>query len=1018
MLRSFLLAMIRRPVAVASLYLAVAALALVALARLPVALLPPLRYPSLMVWTGYAGVAPEQVERAVTEKVEAALAAVSGASSMTSRSQLGGSSVQLHFGWNDDLDRAMLEMREKLDRIAESLPEEADRPIVLRLDPSERPLMVLAVEAARAGLGPGGTRGLDPLAELARTREVARDVVARRLEQLSGVARVRVNGGFEREIEVAVDPARLQALRLDLDQLAAALQEANVALAGGLIRQGPFRYSVEVRGELTTVADVAATVITPAGRPAVRLFEVARVAEVLADRRGLVRLDGREVLMLIVDRRPDANAVAASDEVKAALVELRRDLPNLTIAPIVDDSVTIRSAIEEVLQALLFGAFFSVVVLLLFLRSGRVLWALSLTVPASLALALIAFEAAGISFNQMSLAGLALGVGLLIDNSIVVMENISQHRARGKDGDHAAAAGTSEMVVPVFTGTLTMLAVFLPLTLVEGLAGRLFRDQSLAIVFSVAASFLVAVTLVPLLARKIGTGVETRGAWFYTAYHWVFVRLLRRPGRTALGVLALLLATGLLAARLPRTALPPQPHNQIEVAVQLPPETDLPLLAERVAPLEAALSRLPGVVHVLADLGERDDALLELEPRPPYRGDLLLTLAPGKSAESLLGEVSAQVAALGLDARVKPAAGQLEALLDTGEGSDLAVDLRADRFRPEGPEVEAFLAELRRQPEIAEVARPEAERLPTYSLAIDRDQAARLGVTAAALEKILTAAARGFEATRLTGQADEIPILLRQPASSLEALLATRVQVGETWQPVGQFFRVEKVEMPAILRRVDQAAISRLLVRMKPGTSLDRAEQAIRRASARLPPSVRIEIRGQNTIFAGGLEALGWSLLLSMLLIYLILAAQFESLALPFLILCTVPFAFLGVTWALWLGGSGWNLMSLTGSVVLLGIAVNDAIVKIDYLVHLRAAGHTALEAVDLAGRDRLRPILMNTFTTMLGLLPLAFGIGTGGQIQAPVAMAIAGGLGVATLMAIWILPLLYLGLVRLTEKS
>jgi HAE1 family hydrophobic/amphiphilic exporter-1 len=1015
MLKAILLAMIRRPVAVGAFYLCVTALAAVALARLPVALLPSLRYPSLVVWTGYDDVAPEQVEKAVTERVEAALAAVAGTTSMVSRSQLGGSSVQLYFSWSTDLDRTLLDAREKLDRIAESLPEEADRPLILRIDPSERPLMVLAVEQ-RASAGVPAASGADQAAALARTREVARDVLARRLEQLAGVARVRVNGGFDREIEVAVDPARMQALQLDFDQLAAALQGANVALAGGLIRQGPFRYSVEVRGELTTVPEVAATVITPAGRPPVRLHEIARVAEVLADRRGLVRLDGREVLMLIVDRRPDANAVAAADEVKEALAKLRRDLPDLVIEPIVDDSVAIRAAIDEVVQALIFGAIFSVVVLLLFLRSGRALWALGLSVPAALALALIGFELAGISFNQMSLAGLALGVGLLVDNAIVVMENISQHRARGKDGDHAAAAGAAEMALPVLAGTLTMLAVFLPLTLVEGLAGRLFRDQSLAIVFSVAASFVVAITLVPLIARKIDNQVETRGAWFYDVYHWVFVRCLRHPARVFAVVLALLAATALLAARLPRTALPPQPHARLEVALQLPPETDLPLLAERVAPLEAALRRLPGVAHVLADLGERDDARLELEPRPPYRGDLLLTLEPGHAAEDLLARVGAEVRTLGLEGQVRPAAEQIEALLDMGEGADLALDLRADRFRPESATVDAFLAALRREPEIAEVARPEAETLPAYALRIDRDQAARLGVEPGQLEQILTASARGVEATQLKGQAEEIPILLRQRASSLDELLDARVQVGATWQRIGQFFRVEAIETPAILRRVDQAPISRLLVRLAPGASIHTAEAAIARAAAGLPPDVRVETRGENTIFADGLSALGWSLLLSALLIYLILAAQFESLVLPLLILAVIPFAFLGVTWALWLGRSGWNLMSLTGAVVLLGIAVNDAIVKIDALVHLRAAGCSPLEAVERAGRDRLRPILMNTFTTMLGLLPLAFGFGTGGQIQAPVALAIAGGLGVATLMAIWILPLLYLAVVRIAE--
>lgn len=1036
----------RRPVSVTAFYVLVVVLAGAAYVRLPVALLPDLRYPALAVWTAYPDVAPDRVERAVTERVEAAVAGTSGLLGITSRSLVGGSLVELDFAWNTNLDLALLEVREQLDRLGESLPEEAERPLVLRLDPSDRPIMMIALRApsrspalplsrTQAGAPPSSRAAGDHPAgagDLVALKEIAREVIARRIEQHRYVARVRVTGGYDPRIEIVVDPDRLAVSGVSIEAIGAALREANVALPGGVIRHGPFTYAVEMSGEFEDLEDIEDAIVTWAGRTPVRLRDVAIVRASVEERHGQVELDGGEALLLLVERRPDANTVRAARAVRAVLDELEAELPGIQFDVVIDESHFIEQAIGGVTQAVLGGGLLAVAVLLAFLRRPRVLAAVAVSVPLSLCVTLVLFELLDVSFNLISLGGLALGVGMLVDNAIVVVENIARLEEEGRAPVDAARAGVIEVAGAITASTLTTIVVFVPITFVEGLAGRLFRDQSLAVVCSLLASLLVALTVVPLLAawrggNAAGRPAAARGSASPSHPRWVAAyeralawSLAHRP--------AVLVVAGLLVAgggglvwHLPREVVPEADQGRLEVRMALPPGTSLDVVAARADAMARQVRERGWATSVLADLGERDEARLDLDPRPPYEGDLILLLPEGLTSAAVRANVAALPRPPDVALEVTPVQTQLEALL-TSKEADLFIDLVGEDRREAAAAAQAMLAALQRQPALTNVRHAYDNEVPAYLLTFRRDAMARFGVGVSTVSAYLDAAVKGRRVTELRTVNEEIPIVVRaENVRSLEALLGERVPTASGLLPLRTFVDARYAALPAALMRSAQMPIVRLHADVADGADLAAAGRAIEAAfTETLPPRIRGVLRGATDAFRSSLRALLWSLVLSVLLVYLILAAQFESLIQPLIVLSVVPLAVAGVAAALWVTDQTVNLMSLTGCVVLVGIVVNDAIVKLDFINQRRASGATAVEAVMNAGRDRIRPILMTTITTVLGLLPLALSLGEGSELRASLAIAITGGLTASTLLTLFVVPVLYLILdnIRVIKNS
>lgn len=1000
--------LLQRPVAIAATTFAVMVLAVISLLRLPITLLPKLEVPSLVIWTAWPDAPPERIERSVAEPVEEAVAGLSGLLDIESRSQLGGSLVRADFSWNRDLDLAILEVRQQLDRLAGQFPQGVERPLVFPIDPSRRPLWVLAL---RAREGDGGEE------TLARLRLLAEEVVARRLEQVEGVARVRVAGGTQRQLEIWLDADRLAAYGLEVDDIGTALASANVAIAGGILRRGPFRYGVELRGELDDERAVADLPITARGRPPVRLHQVADVRWGFAERRGLARLDGREALLLIVEQRTDANSVAAARRLREVLQALERELPAAELVVVADETTFIEDAIGNLGWALAIGGALAAGVLFAFIRRPLPILAVALAIPVSVATTFVFFDLLGISLNLISLSGLALGVGMLVDNAIVVVENIHRLRLEGVSARLAAARGAAEVAVAIASSTLTTIAVFLPLAFAEGLAGRLFRDQSLAVSISLLVSLVVALTLVPLVVSRDesrGKNWEVRGV-FLTFLESLGRRSLARTGTVLVGTLIFLGAAGLVAVQLPRQVAPSSGEGPVILGLELPTDAGLELVSARAAALEEEIRRWPEVNSVLADLGQRDDAFLELDPRPLYRGELRIEPRPD-AGDGLAARLAGLVPPPDLRLEVRPAEDRFESLLVRQErAGDFSIDLSADLRATADAALPAVAAALRELPELSRVAPAHPQSLVAYRLEFDRDALLRYGVSVDEVAALVESATEGREATRLEKVGESWPLLLRVPAAdSLEVLLQQPLSTAEGLMPLSRFLTAREIEVPALLLRHRQTAISRLLADAAPGVKLQVAEAAIRaRLAEVLPPGVRVHLAGAGEAFRGSLGSVLSSLLFSLLLVYLILAAQFESLILPLAVLSMVPLALAGVVVALVLTGGSWNLMSLTGCVVLVGIAVNDAIVKVDRIVQLRREGYELEAAVIQAGNERLRPILMTTATTIPGLLPMALSIGSGSELRSPLAVALIGGLLTSTFLTLTVLPALYCRLGR-----
>jgi hydrophobic/amphiphilic exporter-1 (mainly G- bacteria), HAE1 family len=1072
---------VRRPVAVAMLFLAVILLGIISFMRLPIDLLPDVSYPRLVVFTSYPEVAPAEVERLITERVEAQAAAVPGVERVTSVSREGVSMVTLRFAWGTDMDFAMLNVRERLDNIRESLPTTATRPRILRVDPESEPIMVIAVA--------GG-------ADLWSTKEAAESVFRRRLEQLDGVAEASVTGGLDREIQVEVDPRLLESYGLTLEQVTQALAMANVSAPGGTVLRGRYRYPLRTLGEFQTVEEIGEVVVgrqqTATGargmddRAAttprmIRLKDIGRVVDGYAERESIARYNGHESVGILVFKESGANTVQVAERIQEVLDQLREEYPAFQLDVASSQAGFIADSISNVVQALVFGGILAFLVLFLFLRDPRYPVAIALAIPISVVGTFALMDAAGVSLNIMSLGGLALGVGMLVDNSIVVLENIFRHREElGEDPLTSAGKGAEEVQRAITASTLTTVSVFGPIVYVEGVAGELFGSLSLAVAFSLLASLVVALTLLPSLAARFGRqgaqpvldpgesgsgevggfwGKAGRGAeWVFFAPfrllglvfsvlrqllgYWgqvlggalgrAFKPLLRsfdsrfdafaRRYHTALEwslghrarVMALagaaLLGVVLLGSTLDRDLLPRVDQGALDVRMELPEGTSLVATVETANQVEAALLEDEGVEAVFSRIGKDVRSFSESEaPAGANTAHFQVRLRHGSSTDEVLERVRPLERTFGQGALVFETGGAtaLGQILG-GVDADIAVRVRGEDMDRTFPLAESIRDRLGQLSQLANVRLGTERGQPEFQMEILRDVAARYGVEPRAIAEAVERAMRGARATEFVDFDRKIGVMVRYPDSlryareTLESLMVGGV-------PLREMVRVQEALAPAEIRREDQGRLVTVYADVVSG-GLDGAITLVQRSLRDVPPErgIRLEVGGENEEMRRSFRDLSFAFGLALLLVFMILAAQFESFVHPFTILMAVPLALVGAVLALFTTGEGVNTMSLIGGVILVGIVVNDSIIKVDFINQARVQGMALRDAILEAGRVRLRPIIMTTVTTVLGLTPMALGIGRGADLRAPLAIAVIGGLIMATLLTLIVVPVVY----------
>jgi HAE1 family hydrophobic/amphiphilic exporter-1 len=1016
-----------RPIGSTALLLGVLAFGAFSLTRIPVALLPDVSLPRLEVLSELPGAAPEEVERRLTVPVERAVSTLPGVEGTESVSRQGRSRVALRYPWGTDMDRAALEVREQLDLARDGFPAGSPRPLVLHLDPASEPLLEVSVSGRS-------------LPELTR---FARDRVGRRLEALAGVARVEVRGGVSPEVRVNPDPVRMASLGVAPAVIHAALAGLGAGPVGGSIRDGPRMVPLRIStglGDASRLAELPLRILradlasdsggaAPSPPSPLRLGEVAAVELGYSAPRQIIRAGGREAVGLRVYKTPAANAPRVDAQVRAALGELRRAHPGMMLQLETSQAGFIRQALANLAQEVVLGGTLAFLVLFLFLRDPRYPLAVGMVIPVALLATAGCLYLAGMSLNLMTLGGLALGVGLLMDNSIVVLENIVRHREAGASAAQAALAGAEEVSAAITASTLTNLAVFAPILCVHGAIGAMLGPLAVSIGCALLVSILVALTLLPALAarwplrgatpplsprsprplRRMLDRFERAFARLAAAYReWLDWALGRRWRTLSLGgAVAALGCMALLG--LPRSLFPAVEESRLSLNLTLPPGTSLATTAAAVAGLHGVLGEDPGVRRVFSVSGAGGDGSGALAgAEGPGVGSREVQLQHGARAGAVFQRLAggARVPAGSLSARPSHAS-TLTTLLGESE-SPL-------RLRVVGVDPGAALgyAQLLRRrlaasPALSNLHLQGGPPQTELRIGVNAERALARGVDPGEAAAAVADALGSEEAAHLAGQEGEVPVLLAPRPDADPWSTARFAAAGEV--PLRDLLTRRQVAIPSEIYHSAGARVVTVLANPAPGVPLAEANQSMRRLTAAIPPppGLAVEAGGGDEEMRRGFGELRVAFILALGLCYLLLAAEFESLLQPLIVLLAVPLAAAGSAVALWAGGSGINTMSLIGLVVLVGIVDNDAVVKLDFINRARREGLSRREAIHAAGEARFRPIVMNTVTAGLGLFPMALGIGPGGSLQAPLAQAVLGGLLSATALTLVVIPAAY----------
>lgn len=1010
---------IRRGVTTAMIYLCLIGFGLFSLYNLPLNRLPEVDLPVIAVVTTYVGASPQDVETLLTEPIERAVASVEGVENVQSTSRQGTSIVLISFTWGTDMDAAEVEVRKNLELFAEDLlPDEASRPLTFAFDPSLAPVMFLALDGPLDGH---------------QLRRIATEQVQPYLARVEGVAAAEVMGGLDREVHVLLHPAWLQANGVTPANVTDALRGANVLMPSGAVDDGTQRLAIQPTSLFSSVDEIRDVIVGQRGGRPVRLREVAEVLDTFEEEAHVVTADGEPAVMLAVRKQSDANTVQVARAVAEALPDIEARLPEgVSLVTLFDESQPILRSIRNLGNTGVQAFLLTGIVLLLFLRSWRTSLITVLAIPISVVVAFVFMDALDVTLNLISMAGLALAIGMLVDNGIVVLEAAFQHLEKGATPVEAAVRGAREMSMPLGASTLTTVVVFLPILLVEGIAGELFRDMVLTICVSLLASLVVALSLVPLMAsrwmvakkstperflERATAFIDRLGPAYERALRWALARRKRVLAGTVLAFFASLAVVPFLG----QDFLPKADVSEIRIEVTAAPGTSLDEMRVLVGEVEALIrDTVPEAEVVTADYGTAEGfgaifggtanqgTLRVRLPEPAYRERTQQEIEEALTAR--FGEVP------GLDVEIA----QFNL---GGSGADVEVKLFSedlDELRTVG---EALRDELAAVDGVRDVRFSMLQGSPELSLRYDRERMRVLGISPGLVTSTIATYYQGVTATIYREGGDEHEVRVRMPRDARRELSNLRylpipLPAGGT-VPLGSLVEVSDQLGPIDIERENQRRYARLSISRAEsvdlGTLTQRVEAHVNRAS--LPEGMYVEIGGVAEDLRDAFFKLAMALFAALALVYMVMASQFESLLEPFVIMFTVPLAIIGVVLALAVTGTSVQVTALVGVILLGGVVVNNGIVLIDVIKNRRAEGLSLHDAALEAARTRLRPILMTALTTILGMVPLALGFGDGAETWAPMARAVVGGMAFSTLLTLFVVPILYVMLAGAVER-
>ena len=1007
---------VKRPVTITVFYLALIVLGLFSLGRLALDLIPDISFPVIVIFSSYPGVSPEEVEENLTKIIENTAASASGIEKISSTSREGSAIVQVEYQWGADLAEASNDLRERLDLIRDFIPDEATQPVLFKFDPSMTPIMVLSVE---------GERDQESL------RYIAENTIKANLEQIDGVASVNVSGGLQRQVNVDLNRTLLASYGLSVDQVVGTVRAENMNVTGGAVSEGARKFTLRTIGKLTTLEALRGLVVGVREGKAVYLDDVASVYSGYADADTDVLIDRQPAIILVVQKQSGTNTVQVANRVQERIESLKRSLPaDIRLVEAFNSSDFIRDAISNVWQVALLGGVLAVVILYIFLRNLPTTLIVAVSIPLSIIITIIAMYFFNLTLNMLSLGGLALGIGMLVDNSIVIIENIFRYRESGAKGGEAARHGTQEMANAIMASTLTTVAVFLPLVLfIRGLARELFRDLAFTVTFSLLASLLVALTLIPMLSgqiRKVAIKKKSstlldveeelkgRGAllrWLDRAYAGVLAWSLRRRALVILGVLVLFAGSLALIPRVGVELIPQTDQGDIILNVRTAVGSDIDTTRR-------AVERIYEIIE--ENVPEKRFALIQTGTGGMFfasaasnRASIRLSLVDisertrqDKEIMEALRPLVAQVP--GTTVRFSTGFGPGMG----GGGGNLTVSVRGYDLDQGAALSERIKAVMDSVETVVDSNITREEGLPEYEIRVDRNRAAQYGFSAAQVGTTIRRAFAGENVARVLLEGEEVDVRVRfRPEDRLSSRDIERITVSTPMGasiPLSNLVTVERGYGPVSISRQSQQRVINIEARVLGDVrgAVSRIQEGV--AGLAIPEGFSVVYGGDWENIQSTIKDLVLVLALSIILIYFIMAAQFESFRDPFIIMFTLPMTFVGVIWIHLATGTIFSAFSGIGLLMLVGIVVNNGIILVDYTNLLRKRSYELTRAVLAAGRIRLRPILMTVLTTTLGLVPLAFFTGSGSELRRPMALTVIGGLTVSTLFTLVLIPVLY----------
>ncbi|QEN08852.1 efflux RND transporter permease subunit [Oceanispirochaeta crateris] len=1015
---------VNRPTTVLIIFAILIGLGLYILPQVPIDLYPEINPPILVVFTSYDGAGPEEIEQTLTRPLEGQMGNVSDIQRITSTSSEGLSMIILEFDWNSDLSAAAQDIRDKLEFIKDYLPKEAANPQIFKFDPAMMPIIDLVIK---------GNRSPEEI------RAIAEDQIQPYLEQVPGVATTIITGGREKTIRVEISQNRLEAYNLSLTQVAQMLSTQNLQIGAGSVEEGTKKYLVRTAGEYKSLEEISNAVISykvsGGTTKDVRLRDIATVSEGYKDASNTVYINGEPGVYISIQKQSGVNSIQTSDNVLAKLEQINKNLPqDMSVSVINNTTEMIRGSLDQVTNSAITGAILAMIILFIFLRSIKSTLIIGLSIPISLLITIMFMYFAGLTLNIMTLAGLTLGVGMIVDSSIVILENIFRYREKGAKLKPSAILGTQEMFMAIMASTLTTVCVFLPVIMFKKeleMIGVLFQDLAFTIIIALLSSLLIAVTLVPVLASQyvtiytrkqrplkwkllqiIDNGMERFFTSLDNVYKKALASCLDNKLLTILVILGLFVVSILMFPSIGINFMPASEEDSITLNLDMPVGTRLDLTQDYMNQLAIiAEEEVDSARDIIISTGSGGF----LAADNSSRGTLTITLKEFELRTETNDEIKEELRAhfdhfpsatfsFGSSMNMGGSASPIDIIVKT---EDL------DKARTVANDIREMLKN-----EVPEVTEPDVsleEGLPQAEIVIDREKAYSLGLSVYSIGNEISANVDGEIASRYRVDGDEFDILVileekdRSAIPDLEKIFIMN-SMGQRI-PLSSVAHIEKTTGPVDIAREDQTRVVHITGGLKPGFAASEVEPRVRemiKENIVADDSVIIDFNGDYAEIQSYLIKFVVIMIIAVALVFGVMASQFESLRDPFIIFFTIPLTAIGIIFLYKITGEALSMYSAVGVIMLAGIVVNNGIVMVDYTNILRGRGLCIRDACIEAGGNRLRPVLMTTLTTVLGMVPMAFSSGQGSELVQPFGQTVIGGLTMSTLLTLFLVPVLY----------